>query len=236
MSVMRKREQEISIQLRKKGFSLNEISERLGVPKSSVSNWVKRIPITDKQRMDLDIRSRSIVSIEKRRQSRIKNESAKRQSVFDLAKKDIKNLKREDLFLIGTMLYFAEGGKSQRGLVRLSNSDPRMIEIMMRYFREVCEVKESKFKGQIHTHELKQVKPSEIYWSEITGIPRGQFFKTYYKESKTGPIDPALKSKRYLQHGTFDIYVCDTNLFLKIQGWIQGIYEKLMISHTDVLM
>lgn len=233
---MKREEQKKAIDLRKQGFSFNEISAKVGVPKSSVSNWVKDIVISDVHKLKLFARSRSIESIEKRRQSRLANELTKRDMVSSLAKKDIGSLGKQELFMIGVMLYFAEGGKSKRGLVRFSNSDPRMIQIMMRFFREACVVPESKFKGHIHTHQLKQVKPSEKYWSEITGIPKAQFFKTYYKESKTGLIDSVAKTNRILTYGTFDIYVCDTNLFLKIQGWIQGIYENLMLNNADMIV
>ena len=50
------------------------------------------------------------------------------------------------------MLYWAEGGKTRKGMVRFSNSDPEMIKIMMAFFRKVCNAPKEKFRGYIHIH------------------------------------------------------------------------------------
>ncbi len=117
------------------------------------------------------------------------------------------------------MLYLAEGGKTKR-ITRIANSDPAVIQIMMRFFREICGVAESKFQGHIHTFTHADIKKTEKYWSEITGISRKQFYKTYTK-----PSVASLQKRQTLPYGTFDIYVCDTKLFLTIMGWIEKIKE-----------
>lgn len=56
------------------------------------------------------------------------------------------------------MLYLGEGAKSNKGMARLANSDPAVIQMMMRFFREVCNVPEKKFHAYIHTYENADVK------------------------------------------------------------------------------
>ena len=120
---------------------------------------------------------------------------------------------------MGVMLYWAEGGKTQRGLVRFSNGDPEMIKIMMAFFRRVCQVPEEKFRGYIHIHPHLDHKKAEKYWAVVTNIAQSKFFKTYRK------INISSKNKRdSLPFGVFDIYICDTELFLKISGWAKGIF------------
>lgn len=110
------------------------------------------------------------------------------------------------------MLYWAEGGKTQRP-VRFSNGDPEMIKIIMHFFRTACEVPESKFRGYIHIHpHLDHIK-AETYWSEVSGIPFGQFFKTYRNKNKSSQ-----NKRNSLPYGVLDVYVLDTQLFYKIQG------------------
>jgi hypothetical protein len=136
------------------------------------------------------------------------------------AGQDIHALSPRDLWLVGIALYWGEGGKTNRGMARISNSDPAVIQIMMRFFREICQVPEAKFRGHIHTFSHRNVKTAEAYWSEISGIPTKQFYKSYIKQSV------ASKNKRdTLPYGTFQIYVCDTKLFYKIIGWIERIKE-----------
>ena len=206
--------------LRKKGYSINQIVKELGFTKSSVSLWVRDIVLTKKQKQGLSERGRSVESVERRRISRLFNEKSKRQKIIDEAKKDYKHISPEDLKLIGIILYLGEGGKTERGSARVANSDPAVIKIMMRFFREVCKVPESKFRGYIHTFAHANVEKTEKYWSHLTGIPRKQFYKTYIK-----PSSASLQKRNTLPLGTFDIYVGDTKLFLTIMGWIERIKE-----------
>ncbi len=206
--------------LRKKGYSINQIVKEAGFTKSSVSLWVRDIVLTKAQKKKLSEKGRSVESVERRRIIRLFNEQAKRQIVFDEAKKDYSSISQEELKLIGIILYLGEGAKSTRGMARLANSDPAVIKIMMRFFREICKVEESKFRGHIHTFSHSDIERTERYWSKITGIPRQQFFKTYTK-----PSAASLQKRDKLPFGTLDVSVCDTKLFLTITGWIDKIKE-----------
>ncbi len=210
--------------LRKKGKSINQIVKEAGLIKSSVSLWVRDIVLTKAQQTKISLRGRSVKSIEKRRLNRLFNEQQKRDIVTNNAKKDFTHISQEYLKLIGIILYWGEGGKTNRGMVRLANSDPAVIKIMMRFLREVCLVPEKKFRGHIHTFDNADVEKTERHWSKISGIPRSQFYKTYIKQSIA-----SLHKRKTLPFGTFDICVCDTKLFLAIMGWIEKIKELTII-------
>lgn len=216
--LMKNRERDQAIALRKKGFSINEISKLLYVAKSSVSTWVRHIIISPKQYNTLLRRSHTNEAIEKRRLSRLLNEETKRNIIISEAQKQITKISDKELWLMGVMLYWAEGGKTQR-MVRFSNGDPEMIKIMMEFFRRICEVPEAKFRGYIHIHPHLNIETAEQYWSEITKIPRNQFFKTYNKQNKSSK-----NKKNTLPYGVLDVYVLDTKQFLKIVGWAKGIF------------
>lgn len=206
-------------ELRKEGKSINQIVKETGFSKASVSVWVRDIILTEKQKNKISEKGRSFESIEKRRISRLFNEKRKRQIIIDKARKDIFSVSKKDLKLIGIVLYLG-GGRKTGGAVSLANSDPFIIKIMMRFFREMCSVPESKFRGHIHTFAHADIAKTETYWSEITGIPKSQFFKTYIK-----PSSSSLQKRQTLPFGTFDICVCDTKLFLTIIGWMGKIKE-----------
>ena len=92
----------------------------------------------------------------------------------------------------------------------------------MQFFRIVCEVPEYKFRGYIHIHPHLDHLAAEQYWSDVCGIPRDQFFKTYRKPNKSS------QSKRdTLPNGVLDVYVLDTKLFFIITGWAQGIFDSM---------
>lgn len=209
-----------AIKLRREGLSLKEIGERLGVAKSSVSLWVRDIELTQNQKDHLQEKGFYREAVEHRRASRLANEERRRQDTILTAKKDISAITDKQLHLMGVMLYWAEGGKTKR-LVRFSNGDPEMIKIMMVFFRKSCGVPERKFRGYIHIHPTLDHLVAEEYWSLISGIPLTQFFKTYRK-----PNNSSRGKKNTLPYGTFDIYVLDAQLFLKITGWARGIFAS----------
>lgn len=217
---MKLAEKEKARSLRKEGYSINQIVKEIGATKSSVSVWVRDIILTHTQKKKLSENGRSVESVERRRIARLANEQAKRQIIFDNAKKDYKSISQEELKLIGIILYLGEGGKTERGTVRLSNADPAVIKIMMRFFREVCHVSENKFRGNVHTFSHADIEKTEKYWSKVCGIPRSQFQKTYIKNSSA-----SFQKRQTLPYGTFTINVCDTRLFLTIMGWIEKIKE-----------
>jgi len=215
-------EKQKALELRKEGESIKFIAKKLGVAKSSVSFWVRDIKLTIKQKMKLTEKGFSIEAIERRRENRLVNENMKRIAIIDKAKKIIKNISKKELLIIGSMLYLGEGGKTKR-MVRLSNSDPDVIKIIMEFFRKICNVPENKFRGYIHIHSHLDIKKAEKYWSNISQIPISRFYKTYSKPSIAG-----LGKKDSTPNGTFEIYVNDTKLFLTIMGWIEKIKELII--------
>ncbi len=220
---MKLKEREKARFLRKSGKSMNEIVSETGFSKASVSSWTRDITLTKLQQKRITMLGRSMESIEKRRQSRLINIKTKRNSVIERAKKDFSDLSKKELKIIGSMIYWGEGGKTGHWSVRFTNSDPVMIKVMMRFFREVCNVPEHKFRAYVHTFENANVSKTEKYWSMVTGIPLGQFNKTYTK-----PSNLSLQKRKTLQYGTLDIYVHDTEKFLTIMGWIERISELVL--------
>lgn len=220
---MKNIERNKAIILREKGMTINEIVARTGYSKASISVWVRNVELTDEHKKRISQKGRSLRSIELRRQARLRNEKEKRDIFMFEAKNAIKAISQKELMLIGSMLYLGEGTKKSKGSASIANGDPEVIQIMMRFFREVCKVPESKFRGHIHIHPHLNIRGAEKYWSLISGIPLSQFFKTYSKPNISS------KNKRdSLPYGTFGIYVHDTKVFLTVMAWIEKIKELVL--------
>ncbi len=219
---MKATEKAQALALRLEGCSIKDISKRLGVAKSSVSIWVRHVELTDIQKNYLRKKGLLREEVERRRQTRLKNEKLKRDVFINAAQATIPKITDQQLWLMGVMLYWGEGGKTRR-IVRFSNSDPNMIKIIMRFFREVCEVPDEKFRGYIHIHPHLDYQKAESYWSTVSGIPLHKLYKTYRIPSKS-----SLGRKDSLPNGTFDVYVLDTLLFYKIVGWTRGVSGRLL--------
>ncbi|MDP3995833.1 MAG: hypothetical protein Q8P74_01130 [bacterium] len=219
---MKLESQKLAVKLRKRGWSLSEICKKQNLAKGSVSKWVRNVELSPLQIEIINKKGGNKKTIEKRRLTRIRNTEQKREKIISSADKEIKKLSNRDLFLIGIVLYWAEGRKANGGVVQFSNSDPRTIRIMIKFFTKICGVPPAKLRGYIHIHPHLDAKKAEKYWSLVSEIPLNQFYKTYRKQNKSSK-----NKKNSLPFGTFDINICDTNLFLKIRGWINGISRSL---------
>lgn len=222
---MKLKEKQLAIKLRLKGYSLKEICKKTGFAKGSVSVWVRNVKLTSAQVEKLYKKGSRREIVERRRFTRLSNEFAKRSIIIRQAEKDVKKISKSNLFLIGVALYWAEGRKTAKGIVGFSNGDSRTIKLMMKFFNEICNVPCDKFRGYIHIHPHLDVIRAEKYWSEVSGIPLSQFYKTYRK-----PNTASLGKKDSLPFGTFEICICSSELLLKMQGWINGVCKKLAIN------
>lgn len=218
-------ERDKAVLLRKKGMTINEIVQKTGFSKASVSVWVRNVELTEAQKVRISQKGRSLRSIELRRASRLSNEKTKKDLIRREAKKEIEGFSKRDLFIVGTMLYLGEGNKKSKGRAAVTNADPAVIRMMVRFFKESCGVSSEKLRGHIHIHSHLSIKKAESYWSDISGVPKNQFYKTYSKKSIA-----SLDKRDTLPYGTFEISVNDTRLFIKILSWIEKIQELVLVD------
>lgn len=218
---MKSREKNKAIELRKQGYSIKKITQKVGASKSSVSLWVRDVPLSKKQNEQLRANKYSNSAVEKRRQTRLKNERARKQKVIDKAYREIEKISNKDLFFIGLSLYLGEGSKKKPGVLEFANSDPVLILIMKRFFEEICKAPSEKIRVHIHLHPHLCRTSAENYWSNQLNIPLSQFFKTTQQHNKSSK-----NKKDNLPYGTVSIYVCDINLQLKVQGWMEALQQK----------
>ncbi len=210
-----------AIKLRKTGKSYGEIRKQVNVSKATLSMWLRDIKLTPDQekRIYVELRQKNAYRMAKsNQQKRVKNT----EKIIKEARQEAVKFFKNPLFISGLMLYWAEGDKSEtQERVKFTNSDPRMIGLAMRWFRDICEVPEEKFRACVYIHSLHSRENIESYWSKITGIPINQFFKTQIKQT-------SLKQRRNkLYEGTFAITVSNKNLFRKIKGWKLGFIDKM---------
>ncbi len=162
----------LAISLRKRGKSYNQITDILKVPKSTLSLWLRNIkmpPGVEKKLWDKTRKkwARSITEFNKKRGEAARQRAKKAQ---EDAAKDIRPLSRKELLLVGAALYWAEGYKKTRWVLQFSNSDPEMVKLMMRFFKEVCGIPKGKIKAAVQIHPNVTSEKAINYWSRISGI------------------------------------------------------------------
>lgn len=205
--------------LRKDGFSIKEIEKRLRVSRSSVSLWVRDVKLTNKQvkRLYYNKRSGALRGCMVAAMNKIEKRKELTDKLRREGKSEIGVVTKRDRFIAGIIMYFAEGDKGDKS-VTFCNSDPRAIKFMMRWFREFCNVVESKFRCSIYLHDNLDEAKAKSFWSDLIKIPLSQFRKTYFVKN-----NPKRLRKTKHSFGVFRITISDVNLQRKMLGWIDGV-------------
>jgi hypothetical protein len=216
-----------AIRLRKNGKSYNEINKLLNIPKSTLSTWLKNLPISQNVRNKniekaKNIWSKNISDYNKKRAKKYQVELKRQINKFS---QDIPEIDKKNLFWIGLSLFWAEGGKKEKWMVRFTNSDPIMIKIMMKFFREICNIKNNKIKLCIHLHSNVSEAKAKKYWSNITRLAIDNFWKS---QTQISSSSKGKRPRNRLPYGTLHVIIMDSYLVKKIRGWNLGLAKQII--------
>ena len=171
---------EQATELRNKGYSLKEISERLKIAKSTASVWVSSIELSTSAQNRLAKKQilgqyKSVLLKKQKRENQKK-------SLEKAALEMLKNIPITNnlVKLCCALIWWCEGNKSTT-LVRFTSSDPTLIKNFLYLFRTGFKLDEKKFRALIHLHTYHDETTQKHLWSGITKIPLSQFNKSYQK-------------------------------------------------------
>jgi hypothetical protein len=171
--------------LREDGFSFREISEKLGISKSTASLWLRSI------KLSVNAKKRIARLGEAGRRKAVETNNKKRDEENKIIFKKVEkyfsggvNQSGIDYKIECALMYWCEGTKHKGNtLVSFINADPDMIRYFLYVFRKSFDLNEKKFRALIHLHEYHNVKKQLKFWSNITKIPVSQFNKSYLKKN-----------------------------------------------------
>jgi transcriptional regulator with XRE-family HTH domain len=209
--------------LRAQGLDYAKIAAQLGVSKSSVSLWVRDLPVPQGLRPE-ERAKRTSEMMRVRWATERPARAARRAAEISAASDEIGALTDREILIAGAVAYWCEGTKKKPGNpaqgVSFVNSDPEIISFFMR-FLDVAGVPRSDRIFALQIHETAAVATAERFWADLTGAPSQQFRKTTLK-----PDNP-LTNRRNTgvdYHGCLRIDVRNSScLYRKIQGWVLAV-------------
>lgn len=213
----------LALKLRTDGKSYKEISSELGISKSTLSNWFSKLDWSE------DVKSKLAHEASRLARERFQvvvqaNQArwvAWREDHRHQAIREFPNLQGNPLFVSGLMLYWAEGdNKLSNSMVRLTNTDPRMIKIFLCFAREICKVDKAKIRLALILYPDLKDSECKPFWSKYTGIPVNQFYKTQFIKGS--------HPTRRLEKGICMVRIGGIGLKEKILTWINLYTEELM--------
>lgn len=208
-----------AIFLRRKGWSYNEIKKKTKISKSTLSYWLKSIPLKSEHRKRLYTRQIHFLSLGASSQKERRARQVER-IIEDAAKEVCFPLSQEVYRLLGAVLYWAEGSKTK--MFEFTNSDPCLIVFMIKWINKIIGIPSSELKGRLNIYPQQNEKKIKQFWSTITNIPIKNFGKSYVK-----PLSKGYK-KNNLYYGTFRIEVPKSvDIRYRTYGWIKGLLRDI---------
>ncbi len=210
--------------LRRKGFSLGQISKDANVPRTTIRTWIRDIILsklqekTLKDRVQKALQKGRIKSQKIQRAKRLKNEKKLMESGIN----EIGQLSPRDFLIAGASLYWAEGFKNRHEhRLGFCNSDPSMVKFYIHLLEEHLNINKHQLVARLTLNYSYKDKINDMqsFWAKTIGIPLNQFSKPFFQTSKW---KKQYNTDNY--HGVLRIHVKDSlDHLLKMKGWIEGL-------------
>ena len=204
-----------AIQLRERGFTLQEIAKVCDVSKSTISKWLAgsdisaRVTKQNKRRAGLANVNR-LKLINKARN--IEREKKYQEAVKE-AEVSFKHYRKDPLFIAGLMLYIGEGDNKDRAKIRIANSRTSVHRIYIDFMVAYFGIERSKIRFWVLLYPDLSEGACMKYWSKALKLPYSQFYKNQVIQGKS--------KKRTLQFGVGNTIIVSTVLKYKLNRWIE---------------
>lgn len=148
--------------LRSRGYTIPEICQKTGVPKTTVFRYAQPVKILDKYVQ--------IFTSKRGGTRRIKLEKEKK--ALKDAKKIINNLNYKEKLIFLSALYWGEGTKRD---FSLTNTDPDLIRVFVHFTRDVLGISKEELRPSIRIYEDLDKEICLAFWASVIGIPKENF-------------------------------------------------------------
>lgn len=217
----------LAIALRKEGASYSEIKERIQVSKSTLSLWLRDMPLSRERLVEL--RDYSSIRIEKYRATMSAKKGRRLDAVRRKVRADIGKLSKRELLIAGLFLYWGEGTKTSPCVTSVSNTDPEVLKFFIRWLG-VLGVSEDKLRVHVHLYVDMNVEQELEYWSRTLKLPRTSFRKPYVKSSKQS----GLSYPQRFTHGTCNVIYGNRDIAEYVSIALDCIRESVVADGPEV--
>jgi transposase len=206
-------------ELRSQGYDYEEIAAQLGVAKSSVSLWVRDMPVPRRLSYE-EVRKRAAEGAHRYWATEREAREARRASERTAAATEIGELTDREILIAGALTYWCEGSKNKPhrrdDRVVFINSDPALITFFFR-FLDTAGVKRSDLILRVYIHENADAEAAQRFWLELTGTEPSQFRRPVLKHHNPKTVRKNVGEDYY---GCLRIDVRRSGeLYRKIEGW-----------------
>jgi AcrR family transcriptional regulator len=201
---LRERARQLRVEKR---LSLDEIADRLALPKTTVYYWIRDLPLG--RARNWSVGQQKGTAAMQARCRRLRGEAyARGLEEYD----ELINL---PTFRDFVALYIAEGSKRDRNRVSIANSDERIVAMAASWFRSLTS---KLLTYSVQYHADQNLKKLRQFWASVLGIDPSVI--VLLRKSNSGELN----GRRWRSaNGVMSIRVNDTYLRSRLQAWIDRI-------------
>lgn len=202
---------------REKQFTIDELAERLALPRSTIYYWVRDMPIQRAPATTWPATARAAAARSNRRRF-----SQLRDAAYDEGLDFYPTLSQDPSFRDFVCLFIAEGYKRSRNVVSISNSDPAVLHAALRWMRKES-ARFLEFSLQYHAdQDLNELRR---FWAAEFGIDPA----TIRVQRKSNSNQ--LKARKWRsRHGVMTIRTNDTYFRARLQAWVDCLRSEWLDS------
>jgi hypothetical protein len=211
--------------LRRAGWTYSMIAAELSVNKSTLSGWLRHESSTGSEAARRSRIARGKSGETRRRQHQEQTPMMRAAAATEICDMFTGGLSQRELLLMGLMLYWAEGAKTQG--IALTNSDPYVIKAFVLWLERCLGVSRAQLKAEVHAYPNLDIDEAERYWADVIGVPATQFYKPQIDLREKKRSD---KHGR-LPYGTVHVKVIgrgSSELHRRVLGWIAGFAHHMV--------
>jgi hypothetical protein len=201
---------EKAVQLRtEQRLTLNEIIERLSLPRGTIYHWIKDLPAPPR---------RQGVGQQQGTRAMQAKFAALRDAAYAQGLAEAPLLLQDLSFRDFVVLYMAEGSKKNRNSVEFVNSNAELVRLAHRWIASMT-MNKIGYTLQYHVdHDADQLKQ---YWAGILGIQADIIVLKRKSNSNR------LSGRQFRSvHGLLSVRVGDTYLRARLQGWMDYVQAQ----------
>ncbi len=213
---------EQALQLRTRGFTLEEIAKYVDVSKSTVSKWLKNNAISaeitkqNKRRAGQENAKR----LKLMSKTRTRERANRYKEVEQSAEVEFKHYKNNPLFIAGLTTYASLGDVTEGRNIRLTTARMMAHKTFIGFAVEYLGVPKNKIKLWLFLYADHGEETCMKKWHKATTLPYAQFHKNQIIKGK-----PKHKT---LHHGVGNTIIGNTVLKRKLIRWIELMQKELI--------
>jgi len=193
-----------------KKLTIDELAERLGIPRTTVFGWVRDLEIPRKPNTGWPTAAQKKGTATMQARYRVRRELAYKQG-----RNEFRILCAQPTFRDFVCMYIGEGFKRDRNVVSIGNSDPAVVRLGAFWVRKLTE---HPIELSFQHHADQDPRKLFAFWGELLDVKPSEL--KFQRKSNSGQLGGRSWRSRY---GVLQVRTSDTYLRARIDAWMDAV-------------